>query len=233
MRDLRIVFDDEHIVVVAKPSGMPSVPARAPLDPPDVAAVLAADFGRVEAVHRLDRDTSGLLVLAKTSAARSMLGRAFERRLVHKIYVAVVHGCPPAESGTIHLPLAPDPWRPPCARPDPILGRRAATRWTTAARVDEGGCGRGLCLLELEPLTGRSHQLRVHLAWLGCPILGDRLYGPTPGTGCRLALHAARLSLPHPAGSGRIDLEAPPDPGAPWEAFIERLRPGAERRDRR
>ena len=214
---LRIVCADPHIVVVDKPGGMPSVPARTPLDPPAVAAVLAAEWGPLEAVHRLDRDTSGLLVLARTAAARAALGRAFESRQVAKRYLAVVAGGPPAAAGTIHLPLADDPGRPPAKRVDPILGRRATTRWrvveTSRAGDDVGTC------VELEPVTGRSHQLRAHLAWLGCPISGDRLYvrhgiaahGP-------LALHAATLAFPHPDDGRMVRLAAPPA-GRPWDHF--------------
>lgn len=197
----RIVFVDDWLVVVDKPSGMPSVPARTLLDPPDVAAVLRDEIGPLEAVHRLDRDTSGLLVLARSPAARAALGRAFESRAVSKTYVALVHDRPPTPQGTVHLPLADDPERPPRKRVDPILGRRATTRW----RMQE--CMPRTAVLELEPLTGRSHQLRVHLAWLGCPVVGDRLYG-RPDAGRRLALHAAALGFPHPGDGRQLSFEA-------------------------
>jgi tRNA pseudouridine32 synthase/23S rRNA pseudouridine746 synthase len=198
---LRIVFADDWLVVVDKPSGMPSVPARTPLDPLDVAAVLRDELGPLEAVHRLDRDTSGLLVLARSPTARAALGRAFESRSVSKTYLALVHGRPAADAGTIHLPLADDPERSPRKRVDPILGRRATTRW----RVRD--CLPRTAVLELEPLTGRSHQLRVHLAWLGCPIVGDRLYGRFDDAP-RLALHAAALGFPHPGDGRRLHFEA-------------------------
>ena len=135
---LRIVFIDDDLIVVDKPSGMPSVPARTPLDPPDVARVLAASYGPLEAVHRLDRDTSGLLVLSRSREVRRLLGRAFEARAISKRYLAVVHGTPPANEGTIHLPLADDPDRAPRKRVDPIGGRRATTRWWTRARRAAG-----------------------------------------------------------------------------------------------
>jgi tRNA pseudouridine32 synthase/23S rRNA pseudouridine746 synthase len=212
-----ILFADGHLVIVDKPGGVPSVPARTPLDPPAVAAVLAAAWGALEAVHRLDRDTSGLLVLARTAAARTALGRALESRRVAKRYLAIVAGVPPAAAGTIHQPLADDPARPPAKRADPILGRRATTRWQVIETI-----GRGdelQTLVELEPVTGRSHQLRAHLAWLGCPIVGDRLYGrerhPAPA---RLALHAATLEFPHPDDGRVVRLAAPPA-GSPWSDF--------------
>ncbi len=215
---LRILLADEHLVVVDKPPGMPSVPARTPLDPPSVATVLAAEYGPLEAAHRLDRDTSGLLLLARSSAARVALGRAFESRAVGKTYLAVVHGEPPVAAGAIHQPLADDPWQPPRKRVDPIHGRRATTRWRTLARHV---CPRaGLrTLLALEPVTGRSHQLRVHLAWLGCPIAGDRLYGRHAGADAtRLALHAAAIAFPHPVDGRLVRLVAAPD-GQPWDSF--------------
>jgi tRNA pseudouridine32 synthase / 23S rRNA pseudouridine746 synthase len=217
-----IVFADEHLVVVDKPPGIPSVPARTPLDPPSVTVRMAADLGWVEAVHRLDRDTSGLLVLARTPAARAALGHAFESRAVRKRYLAVVAGEPPGAEGLVHLPLADDPWCPPRKRVDPILGRRATTRWRRLAGA--AFAGRPVSLLELEPVTGRSHQLRAHLAWLGAPIVGDRLYGggqPETAAG-RLALHAFAIVLPHPADGRRIELVAGvrlEGPNDPWTVF--------------
>jgi len=208
-----VVFVDASLVVVDKPSGMPSVPARTSRDPPCVARMLEDDYGTLEAVHRLDRDTSGLLVLARTIAARTNLGRAFESRAVRKRYEAIVHGLPPRDAGEIVLPLAPDPTAPPKQRVDPIAGRPARTRWRLLARGHVAGTGVSLpapetTLLALEPTTGRSHQLRVHLAWLGMPIVGDRLYGPGVPAAPRLLLHAARLELPHPADGRRLVLTA-------------------------
>lgn len=215
---VRIVCADPQIVVVDKPGGMPSVPARTPRDPPAVAAVLAADWGPLEAAHRLDRDTSGLLVLARTAAARVALGRAFESRQVQKRYLAVVTGQPPVAAGTIHLPLADDSDRPPAKRVDPILGRRATTRWRVVEVHRAGTVVR--TLVELEPVTGRSHQLRAHLAWLGCPIMADPLYGPRDAAaGGRMALHAATLEFPHPDDSRLVRFAVPPA-GAPWDDFI-------------
>jgi tRNA pseudouridine32 synthase/23S rRNA pseudouridine746 synthase len=216
---IRVVHADADLVVVDKPAGMPSVPARTPLDPPCVAAQLHAAFGPLEAVHRLDRDTSGLLVLARSHEARVALGRAFEDRVVGKRYEAVVHGGPDREVGIVHLPLAADPRRPPRSRVDPILGRPATTRW----RLLSTGMAHGgrWSLLELEPVTGRSHQLRVHLAWLGMPIVGDRLYGqpvepparPQPPA-TRLALHAGWIAFPHPRDGRAVEYTAAPPP--PW-----------------
>ena len=217
---IRIVFADTDLIVVDKPAGMPSVPARTRLDPPCVASHMRAAFGDLEAVHRLDRDTSGLLVLARSSQARAALGRAFEARMVQKRYEAIVHGGPVHAEGIVHLPLASDPQRPPRSRVDPILGRPATTRWRLLVTAPVAGQQRSR--LELEPVTGRSHQLRVHLAWLGMPIVGDRLYGPVhtaaqglPAT--RLGLHATWLTFPHPSDGRLVEARSEP-PGwfAEW-----------------
>lgn len=207
----RVLFADDHLVVVDKPAGMPSVPARRDSDPPDVASVLAAALApgepRLEAAHRLDRDTSGILVLARCRAARAALGRAFEAGAVAKTYVAIVRGLPPSASGEVHLPIAADPDRPPRQRVDATIGKPAVTRWTTVAAAWPGP---GSTLVSLEPLTGRSHQLRVHLAWLGCPVAGDPLYGTLRGASTgRMWLHAAAIDFPHPADGRRVLVRAP------------------------
>ena len=216
----RIVHADEHIVVVDKPAGMPSVPARTPLDPPSVPCVLEAEWGRLEPVHRLDRDTSGLLVLARTADARAQLGRAFETRAVRKAYLAIVHGTPPSDQGVVHLPLGDDPFLPPRKRIDPTCGRRSESRWRQIA--GHASTDGPLTLLVLVPITGRSHQLRAHFAWLGHPIVGDRLYNRrAAGQGIhgRLALHAAWIDIPHPASGTRIELQAPLPQEPPWNLF--------------
>ena len=218
---IRIVFADADLIVVDKPAGMPSVPARTPLDPPSVASHLRAAFGDLEAVHRLDRDTSGLLVLARTSQARAALGRAFEARMVQKRYEALVHGRPVHAEGIVHLPLASDPQRPPRSRVDPILGRPATTRWRLL--TPSAAAGRRWSRLELEPVTGRSHQLRVHLAWLGMPIVGDRLYcrvhaAANEPLAARLGLHATWLAFPHPSDGRLVEVRSQ-SPGwfAEWD----------------
>ena len=214
---LRVIHADAWIAVVEKPSGMPSVPARDPREPPSVVdrlrAALAID-GFLEAAHRLDRDTSGLLILARSPEARRRLGIAFERGEVDKLYLAVVEGAPPSGQGTLHLPIARDlADAAPRYRADPILGARAATRWRVLRSMC-GEDGRRRSLLQLEPITGRSHQLRVHLAWLGSPIEGDPLYGKRPNREAtsagreRMLLHAASLDFPHPDDGRRMRVES-------------------------
>lgn len=219
-----VLLADAHVVVVDKPPGMPSVPARTPLDPPAVATMLRDDYGPLEAVHRLDRDTSGLLVLSRSPAARVALGRAFESRAVQKRYEAIVCGVPAVAHGEIHLPLAADPSRPPRHRVDPIDGRVAITRWRLAERREFPDGPRSL--LVLEPVTGRSHQLRVHLAWLGLPIVGDRLYAPAAVAAAadRLALHATWLRFPHPADGRQVEVASSERLAWSQTATVSRLR---------
>jgi tRNA pseudouridine32 synthase/23S rRNA pseudouridine746 synthase len=234
----RVVFADDAIVVVDKPSGMPSVPARTPLDPPAVAVRLLKTFGPLEAVHRLDRDTSGLLILARSREARVALGTAFEMRRVSKRYLAIVAGQPPETSGAITLPLAPDRERPPRHKVDHEHGRHATTDWRLIAtrqheahrlskvveQIPQGTTIGPVSLMELEPITGRSHQLRIHLAALGCPILGDRLYGEPPWESlCPLALHAACLGFDHPTTGERMLFTVPPPDCRPWLDFATEI----------
>jgi tRNA pseudouridine32 synthase/23S rRNA pseudouridine746 synthase len=200
--------------VVDKPSGLLSVPGRSPTLVDSALTRVQAQWPGAFATHRLDLDTSGLLVLARTRSARSALGRAFEMRAVAKRYLAVVIGRPSDASGEICLPLAADRDRPPRQRVDPAVGKPATTRWRFLATAAQFAEMPATSLVEVEPLTGRSHQIRVHLAELGCPIAGDRLYGGTAAD-VPLALHAAHLDLPHPATGERLVLAALPPAAAP------------------
>jgi tRNA pseudouridine32 synthase/23S rRNA pseudouridine746 synthase len=200
--DLRLLHADAHLLVVDKPAGLLSVPAKRPGPQDCVEARLRADFPEALLVHRLDLETSGVMVFARTRLAQRHLGWQFERRQVEKTYVARVAGTVPGEAGRIELPLVCDwPNRP--RQMVDARGRPAVTDWRVLAR--EPGATR----LELRPLTGRSHQLRVHLAALGHPILGDPLYGD-PATADRLQLHAARIAFRHPDGGARVELAAEP-----------------------
>jgi len=199
-----VVYADETLAVVDKPAGLLSVPGRGPEKADCVVARLQPALGPLGVVHRLDMDTSGLMVLARTAAAQRTLSMAFAARRVRKRYVAVVAGVPlpPTAAGgwgDIRLPLIVDwPQRPRskvCFR----TGKTSHTRWRLIGTERHGLAW--ATRVALEPITGRSHQLRLHLAALGHPILGDTLYAPptlaraTP----RLLLHASELALPHPA----------------------------------
>ena len=202
-----IVYEDVHLLVVDKPAGMLSVPGRTGEE--SVEMLLRRDHSEVYMVHRLDQDTSGLMVVALTQQAYHHLQRQFLERRVHKKYIALLDGMPrvATPSGTICLPLRPDPLDRPRQVADPEHGKPAVTRYEllpdspvpTVFREYQG------TLAILTPLTGRTHQLRMHCAHrqgLGCPIVGDRLYGK-PGP--RLCLHAAEISFVHPATGKRMD----------------------------
>ncbi|SOB87447.1 tRNA pseudouridine32 synthase / 23S rRNA pseudouridine746 synthase [Sphingomonas guangdongensis] len=187
----RVIFLDGEAIVLDKPAGLP---VDAPRDrSPSVESMLEEitfGFHRLpQPVHRIDRDTSGCLLLARNAGAAKRFGQAFEGALVRKRYLAVVAGVPEGDAGTIDLPLAKVSTREAGWRivPSP-QGKVARTAWRTLSVVD------GRALVEFVPATGRTHQLRVHAAsGLGLPIVGDRVYG-TPGE--HMMLHAAAIALP-------------------------------------
>jgi 23S rRNA pseudouridine1911/1915/1917 synthase len=217
---LDVVYEDDDILVVNKPAGMVIHPAHGHREGTLVNALLArypnlvvGDAGRPGIVHRLDRDTSGLIVVAKTRSALEHLRWQFKSRQVQKTYQALVHGQPPAPEGIVEAPVARDP-RHRKRMAVVAGGRESRTRY----RVLEDLGDYSLLAVSLE--TGRTHQIRVHLAWLGVPVVGDRMYGPersarravtTMGLE-RQFLHAWRLSFEHPSGKGAVDLEAPLPP---------------------
>jgi 23S rRNA pseudouridine1911/1915/1917 synthase len=221
---LEVVHEDEHLVVVVKPAGVLVHPTlgvkrgtlanalayhlnRTTFDEGDVdetRSSVSVSFVRPGIVHRLDRDTSGLLVVTKTQAALSRLTQHFQRRLVEKRYVAVVGGLLKEDGLTIDAPIgreegARPPWR--------VMesGKPAETRLRVAAR------GSRRTLVELEPLTGRTNQLRIHCAHVGHAIVGDGAYAGEPHA--RLCLHAARLAFRHPATNEWVEFasESPPE----------------------
>jgi tRNA pseudouridine32 synthase/23S rRNA pseudouridine746 synthase len=196
-----VIHADSHLLVLDKPSGLLAVPAKPP-GPADCleARARAAHPGAL-LVHRLDRDTSGVMVFALTRLAQRHLGWQFERRQVAKDYVARVAGHVGADAGRVELPLIADWPNRPLQMVDHVRGRAALTDWQVLAR-EPGGVTR----LALTPLTGRSHQLRVHCASLGHPILGDNFYAPPAvrTAAPRLQLHAARLAFRHPNGGERV-----------------------------
>jgi tRNA pseudouridine32 synthase/23S rRNA pseudouridine746 synthase len=205
----RIVHRDDWLLVVEKPAGLLAVPGRGPDKADCLSARLQALHPEALIVHRLDEATSGLMLFARHPEAQRRLSLAFERRAVTKRYVAVVDGRPAAAHGRIELPLAADWPRRPMQRVDPERGRASRTDWLL---LQEAGVDAASCRLALEPHTGRSHQLRVHLAAIGHPILGDALYAPPTvfERAPRLLLHASRLRLPHPADDGRpLDCSSP------------------------
>lgn len=199
-----IVHADAWLVVVDKPPGLPSVPGRAPGLQDCVALRVQALFPEARVVHRLDMDTSGLMVMALGLQAQRALSAAFEQRRTDKRYEALVHGCPAQASGSIDFPLRADWPRRPRQIVDLESGRAALTHWAVRWRDQD------VARLTLQPVTGRSHQLRVHLAAIGHPIVGDPLYGSTDAACAwhRMCLHATALSLPHPQDGRRVHFES-------------------------
>lgn len=205
---------DSALVVVNKPAGMLSVPGRGADKQDCVAARIQYQYADALIVHRLDMATSGLLVLARGELNQRRLSIAFAQRQVHKRYLAVVQGivAPPDSPdgwGVIDLPLVADWPNRPLNKVDLHHGKPSQTRWRVLAHQP----ATGTTTLALEPVTGRTHQLRVHLQALGHPILGDALYAPpeVQALAPRLLLHASALALPHPETGEWIEwASAPP-----------------------
>lgn len=202
---LQVVYVDADILVLDKPSGLLSVPGKDPALADSLAVRAAARYPGARIVHRLDKDTSGVMVLGLTPRAISKLGIQFEKRQVKKAYVARVWGEMDAEHGRIDLPLAVDWANKPKQRVDHEAGRPAQTDWQVLAREP------GVTRVGLVPRTGRTHQLRVHLLAIGHPILGDPFYAPPDALAAadRLQLHAETLSFAHPADDRTREFSVP------------------------
>lgn len=198
---LSILYQDDYLLVVDKPSGLLSVPGRGEDRQDCLAKRVQALFPDALIVHRLDMSTSGLMVLARGKAMERALSIAFQQRRVHKCYEALVAGKCVQERGEVNLPLVTDWPNRPKQMVSFELGKASLTRYHVMDYLPEQDATR-VCL---EPITGRSHQLRVHMQALGHPILGDKLYAPpqVQAQSERLLLHAAMISLPHPV-SGEV-----------------------------
>ena len=204
MDTLRIVHIDDALLVVYKPAGLLSVPGRGEEGLINLTAQVQAEQPDALIVHRLDQATSGLMLFARSIAMQRVLSMAFASRQVHKRYVAVVMGSVEQDSGRIDAPLLADWPRRPRQRVDLQQGKPALTHWRVLERRADH------TRLELEPVTGRSHQLRVHLMFIGHPIVGDTLYAPEPQRAPRLLLHATQLSLRHPLHDTPSTWASPP-----------------------
>ena len=207
---LNILYEDADLLVIDKPAGMTVHPAPGHASATLVNAILAhcddlSGVGgvlRPGIVHRLDRDTSGVILVAKNDAAHNMLARQLKARTVEKTYVALIEGTPTPPEGIIDAPIARDPRNR--QRMAIVEGGRESV---TAYRVVERF--RGYALVEARPKTGRTHQIRVHLAAIGHPIVGDRVYGKASALVGRQFLHAARIAFEHPRTGERVTFEAP------------------------
>lgn len=200
---LDVLHQDNDLIVVHKPAGLLSVPGRRPDRQDSAFARILEQFPYARISHRLDMDTSGVLVVGLHRRAERWLDRQFQKRAVEKVYLARVIGHPGDDDGLIDQPLlrlsgqlrsVVDP-----------AGKPSRTRYVVLSRDADG-----TALVRLFPLTGRSHQLRVHLCALGHPILGDRFYAPPQPASPRMLLHAHTLALLHPSSGERMAFQAPP-----------------------
>lgn len=203
MSALHILYLDPQLVAVDKAAGLLAVPGRGEDKQDCLWSRLRAEVANALVVHRLDMATSGVMVFARGAAAQRELSAAFEQRRVAKRYEAIVVGLVAGASGAIDLPLAADWPNRPRQRIDRERGKASLTRWSVLARDERAGTTR----LALEPATGRSHQLRVHCAAIGHPIVGDTLYGVQGHAAPRLLLHAVAITLPHPHDDRSLHVE--------------------------
>lgn len=205
---LALLAADEALLAVDKPAGLLTVPGRGAHLQDCLLHRVQARHADARLVHRLDQPTSGIVVFGRGLPAQRALAGAFEQRRVDKRYIALVAGRMAQQEGEIDLPLACDWPHRPRHVVDRLHGRPAQTRWRVLGFDERLQATR----VELQPLTGRTHQLRVHLQALGHPILGDRLYAGAAAQAAtaRLMLHAARLALPHPVDGRMCVLESPP-----------------------
>lgn len=202
---LTIIHQDDDLLVLSKPSGLLSVPGKDPNHADCLEARAKKQFPSALTVHRLDMATSGIVVIAMNPEAQANLGKQFERRKVSKTYIARVWGQPSENEGLIDLPLRCD-WP---NRPKQMVchdqGRAAQTHWRVIEREENAA------RMELKPITGRSHQLRVHMLELGHPILGDEFYAHNAALNAAdcLQLHASEISLHHPKDGQLITFNDP------------------------
>ncbi|MEP3246190.1 MAG: RluA family pseudouridine synthase [Sneathiella sp.] len=203
--DPDILYDDDYIIVVNKPAGLLSVPGRGPEKADCQVTRLQRHHQTVLTVHRLDMETSGLMVFARDPDTHRFLSQAFQNREVEKHYTAWISGIPDTSEGSIDLPLIADWPNRPRQKVDTAVGKPSLTHWTVTRRAKDK------CQVSLIPVTGRSHQLRVHMMAMGHPILGDPLYAPPADLAAadRLMLHARFLKLPCLSGNGFQEFVCP------------------------
>ncbi len=206
-KQVRIIYQDEHLLLIDKPEFLLSVPGRGPQNNDSVITRLQQDYPTARIVHRLDLDTSGIMIVPLSAAALSALGRMFQHRQINKEYHALVFGRPRDRHGCIDLPIARD-WRHrPRQKIDFINGKAARTDYKKLAEIDKK-----TSRLLLRPYSGRSHQLRIHLRSVGHPILGCDLYAHAAAYAMspRLMLHATRLVFAHPITAQTVDAQSAP-----------------------
>ena len=220
---LSLLYHDDDVIVVNKPSGLLSVPGKAPEHRDSLITRIKRVYPDARIVHRLDMATSGVMVVAQHKDSHRQLSRQFELRQTAKRYFARIAGVPAQSSGSVDLPLICDWPNRPKQKVDFESGKPALTHYKVVQQDATEA------LVALIPITGRSHQLRVHMLELGHPILGDRLYG-TPSviaSAPRLQLHAETLSFTHPTSGKRMQFSAPLPFGHYQPGIFSEVSPGA------
>ncbi|PPR09918.1 MAG: Ribosomal large subunit pseudouridine synthase A [Proteobacteria bacterium] len=205
MNEIEILYQDKYLLVVNKPSGMLSIKGSRPEKGKSLIEILQEDFPSASIVHRLDMDTSGVMVIPTNRMAHRSIAKQFEERTTSKRYEAVVWGVMQNDEGEVNAALIADKNNPPRQKVDETNGKHAKTLYKVIDRTDK------VTKLSLTPVTGRSHQLRVHLLSLGFPIVGDSLYseGEALEYADRLQLHSCMLTFKHPITKKDIKIEAP------------------------
>lgn len=200
---IEIIYSAPSLLVVNKPAGLLAVPGRGEDKQDCLSTRLQKDFPDVLIVHRLDMATSGLMVFARGEEAQRRLSKMFHDREVEKYYVAVVKGKLEPTTGEVNLPIGPDWPNRPRSKIDKVIGKPSLTYYRSL------GFNNDVTHVELKPVTGRTHQLRIHMAALGHPILGDVLYGDA-ASAPRLLLHASRLGFAHPLTAKQLNFVSDP-----------------------
>lgn len=205
--EIRILHQDEHLLLVRKPDLLLSIPGRHPLNKDCLITRLQEDYPTATIVHRLDLDTSGIMVIPLDKPTHAHISRQFQERKVEKSYIAVVYGVMEQDTGEVELPIRCDWENRPLQMIDHEQGKHALTRYEVLERFDDR------TRILLKPVTGRSHQLRIHMRELGHPILGCDMYAHNEALEMadRLLLHATTLGFEHPATGDWLSGECPPD----------------------
>jgi len=205
---LEILYHDEYLIIINKPSGLLSVPGRGIEKSDCLLSRVKIEYPNADIVHRLDMPTSGIIIFSLQTDIQKSLSKLFEQKKINKRYIAKVYGELECNSGIINLPLIADWPNRPKQKVDFMSGKPSKTKYeliSTDANFNS--------LVKLVPVTGRSHQLRVHMAALGNPVLGDALYGNDESreASSRLLLHAENISFIHPASNVEININCPAD----------------------
>jgi RluA family pseudouridine synthase len=213
---MQIIYSDDHIMILNKPAGLPVLPDGWEPDAPYLVKLLEEEFGKIFVVHRLDKFTSGVMVVAKTTEAHRSLNIQFEKHTIEKVYRAIMVGNPPWQEKITKFPLRANVGHKHRTMVDNRNGLRSETQLKVLNRNEDNA------LVEARPMTGRTHQIRVHAYALGYPLLGDALYSaPETDLIARPALHAYTLSFDHPFSNERVTFLAPYP--ADFKTTLERL----------